>query len=314
MRTTKRVLRTGVLIAEWLLVGACALHAAVHDAAWTTLITAQELHERIADPQVLVIDVRGVREYASGHIPGAINLPGREWRTPPAPRGQIGQKIFRRADGTIDAERYGKLLSAAGVQPESRVVIYGAQAGRTDGSVPASILLKLGHKDVAFLDGVGLNEWRTAGYPVSRKPRTLPASRYTVHANDERLWSYEKVIANLENPEVVIVDSRTPAEFVGRDLRGNKRGGHIPGAISLNVADFVNRATGRTIDRDSARERIESQVPKDKTVLIYCQSGTRSSHKDLILQDLGYENVVVYDVGWQEWGNRSDTPVEVGNR
>ncbi len=42
----------------------------------TPAITAQDLHDRQggADP-LLVIDVRDVGEYKSGHVPGAINIP-----------------------------------------------------------------------------------------------------------------------------------------------------------------------------------------------------------------------------------------------
>jgi rhodanese-related sulfurtransferase len=42
----------------------------------TPAITAQELHDRQAatDP-LLVVDVRDVNEYKSGHVPGAINIP-----------------------------------------------------------------------------------------------------------------------------------------------------------------------------------------------------------------------------------------------
>ena len=108
---------------------------------------------------------------------------------------------------------------------------------------------------------------------------------------------------------MVIIDSRTPAEFAGKDLRGNKRGGHIPGAVLLNAEDFLDKTTHKTIDAAAAKERIEAEIPKEKTVVIYCQSGTRCSHKELILKDLGYKNVVLYDASWQEWGNRLDTPV-----
>lgn len=279
-------------------------------AAWSTLITAKTLHEKLKSPDLVIIDVRSPAEYAAGHIEGAINLPGVDWRTPAAAPGQVGQKIFRQEDNSIDTERYEKFLSAAGIKPEHDVVIYGNYAGKADGSLPAALLLKLGHEKVAFLDGVGLDEWKAAGYAITTSATKLPASQYKAHPDAKRLWSYEDVLKNLDNPDVVIVDSRTPAEFEGKDLRGNKRGGHIPGAKLFNAEDFLDQATHRTIDLEAARKRIEAEIPKDKTVVIYCQSGTRCSHKELILKDLGYKNVVLYDSSWQEWGNRLDTPIE----
>lgn len=38
-------------------------------------ISPGELHDKIADHEVVVVDVREVGEFAGGHIPGAINLP-----------------------------------------------------------------------------------------------------------------------------------------------------------------------------------------------------------------------------------------------
>lgn len=279
---------------------------------WSTLITASELHRRLKNPDLVLIDARSPSEYESGHLPGAINVPGANWRTPPAKpgSGEIGQRIFRKADKTIDVERYEKLLSDAGISENNDVVVYGNYAGKADGSIPAAILLKLGHKRVAFLDGIGVNEWKSAGYAIENKPIERPATEYHASPDAKRLWNYEDVLANLHNSGVVIVDSRTPEEFAGKDLRGNKRGGHIPGAVLLDAEEFLDPKTHKTIAADEARKRIEAAVPKDKTVVIYCQSGTRCSHKELMLKDLGYDNVVLYDASWQEWGNREDAPVE----
>jgi thiosulfate/3-mercaptopyruvate sulfurtransferase len=289
-----------------------AVSAAKKDAQqWSTLIRAETLHRRLDRDKLLIVDVRSEKEYATGHIPGAINLPGSQWRTPATKpeSGKIGQQIFRREDGSFDVARYEKLLGNAGITPDHEIVVYGNYAGKADGSVPAAILLKLGHKQVAFLDGVGTEQWQKAGYKLSTESKQLPAAKYTAHPDAKRLWSFQDVVKNLDNKDVVIVDSRTPEEFAGKDLRGNQRGGHIPGAKLLNSEDFLDAKSHTTISTDEARKKIEAVIPKGKTVVIYCQTGTRCSHKELILRDLGYENVVLYDASWQEWGNRTDTPI-----
>ena len=165
-----------------------------NSSGWSTLISAKTLHDRLEHPNLLVIDARSAKEYTAGHVPGAINLPGTDWRTPAAAPGQVGQKIFRDADGNLDVKRYEDFLSKAGVKSEHEIVVYGNHAGKADGSVPAAILLKLGHANVSFLDGVGLDEWQAAGYPISTEASQLPPSEYHAHADAKRLWSYQDVL------------------------------------------------------------------------------------------------------------------------
>ncbi|PSK88916.1 ArsR family transcriptional regulator [Murinocardiopsis flavida] len=43
-------------------------------------VAAAELAERLADPGVLVVDVRSPEEYAAGHVPGAVSVPMAELR------------------------------------------------------------------------------------------------------------------------------------------------------------------------------------------------------------------------------------------
>lgn len=64
--------------------------------------------------------------------------------------------------------------------------------------------------------------------------------------------------------------------------------------------------------RRQGQDRIDHS--RGKTGVIYCQSGTRCSHEELILKDLGYENFILYDDSWQEWGNREGTPVETSGQ
>ena len=53
-----------------------------------------------------------------------------------------------------------------------------------------------------------------------------------------------------------------------------------------------------------------SGVTPDKDVILHCETGNRASETFLVLKKLGYPRVALYTAGWQEWGNRDDTPVE----
>jgi rhodanese-related sulfurtransferase len=81
------------------------------------------------------------------------------------------------------------------------------------------------------------------------------------------------------DPDVVILDIRTPNEF---------KTGHIQGAVLLDYysSDYV--------DRLKALER-------DKTYLIYCRSGNRSGKSLAIFDKLGFQRVINLNTGVIGW-------------
>jgi thiosulfate/3-mercaptopyruvate sulfurtransferase len=281
---------------------------------WKTIITVDQLKARVNDPNLLIIDARRGDEYAEGHIPGAINIPGANWRSPqtkPAEGKGLGQYIWRNERGEVDVTRYEKLLSDHGIRREHQIVVYGNHGGKADGSTPASILLWLGHPSVQFLDGVGTDRWKEAGLTLSTEPRKLEPSAYKAQATTNHLWSLDTVLGNLKNDQVVFLDVRSEAEYTGANTNDNKRGGHIPGARNLNYLALLDRVNQTTLSPEKVKAKLAKLgVTPDKTVVLYCQTATRTSLAELVLRDLGYANVKVYDASWQEYGNRDDTPIE----
>jgi rhodanese-related sulfurtransferase len=81
---------------------------------------------------------------------------------------------------------------------------------------------------------------------------------------------YQQQFNSATTPHLLI-DVRTPAEFAS---------GHIAGAINIAVETLSNRL---------------SEVPKDKSVIVYCHTGNRSAQAASILSGAGYSNI--YDMG-----------------
>ena len=89
--------------------------------------------------------------------------------------------------------------------------------------------------------------------------------------SDSTNYENPKVLADLiaaGEPEYLLVDVRTPAEF---------HSGHIPTAVNIPVSEIETRP----ID-----------VAKQKLVIVYCRSGSRSNRAAGILESLGYTRVV----------------------
>ncbi len=93
--------------------------------------------------------------------------------------------------------------------------------------------------------------------------------------------AWELIEASKGDQAFTILDVRTPTEYVA---------GHIPGAMLLNFnsPDFAARA---------------ETLPRDKTYLIYCRSGMRSSKAAAILREKGISRVLEIQGGIIEWQN-----------
>ena len=64
---------------------------------------------------------------------------------------------------------------------------------------------------------------------------------------------------------------------------------------------------------EAIRGQLEAAgVTPDKRAITYCQGAVRAAHTALVLKMLGYDKVEVYDGSWEDWGGRSDLPIEQG--
>jgi phage shock protein E len=59
---------------------------------------------------------------------------------------------------------------------------------------------------------------------------------------------------------------------------------------------------------DSA-EQVLKKIDRNKTVLVYCASGGRSSDCAVLMQGLGFRNIVNLEKGYDDWKKRG-YPVE----
>ena len=107
--------------------------------------TTAELHERLALPDALLVDVREPDEYRQGHIAGSVNIP----------RGMLEFK----------------LSSEVALQDLSRpFLVYCKSSGRS--ALAAVAMQSMGFANVMSLAG-GFDAWLGEQRPVA-KPRDIP--------------------------------------------------------------------------------------------------------------------------------------------
>lgn len=110
----------------------------------------------------------------------------------------------------------------------------------------------------------------------------------------------EEVLAALEQPDVVILDTREAREFEGQTPYGEARGGHIPGARHLYFRDLLDE-NGTLLQGDALQAVLEPlRIGAETTVISYCTAGIRSAYVTAVLRDQGID-AKNYDASMSEW-------------
>ena len=257
----------------------------------------------------VVVDCRDLKDYAKGHIPGAISL------------GKPCASALRDATSRAwrDISKYEKLLGKAGIGNNSHVVFYyGDMSTINNATVGFWIMEYLGHTKTHVLNG-GLDAWRKSGNRLDNKPVMQPATKYTVNLNAPAYGSTDEVLeiarGNLSN--VQLIDSRTEDEHVGKDIRAI-RGGHVPNTtVNISHKNTLskekNAKTGKMetvayFDPETVSNAFAG-LDKNKRTVAYCQTGTRSTMTYFELRLLGFKDPANWDESWRVYGSQLDYPV-----
>ena len=241
---------------------------------------------------------RKVGNYQAGHIPGAVFID----------RKAVWDKVNGIPGMLPSVETMVAELEKAGISNDSTVIIYDSNSGLWASRLFWA-LEYLGHQDVHILNG-GWNKWEKEKGAAQRVSYMPPRGKFIPHVQYDLLTTDDWILENLSNPGVQIIDTRSPKEYAGEDVRA-KRGGHIPRAININWISNLKSDGSKTFAREeNLVELYDSQkISKDNIIVTLCQTGVRGTHTYFVLKLLGYPRVRVYDGSWTEWGNNIRTPV-----
>jgi thiosulfate/3-mercaptopyruvate sulfurtransferase len=261
------------------------------------LWSVDELKNRLSDSRLVLMDMRPPEAYANNHIPGARSF------------DIFGISLIDTRHEPLQAFLWmiEHLIQGKGVNGDSMVVVYDDIAGMRSARL-FWFLEFFGHDDVHMLNG-GFNAWREAGLPVTNEAAVPKGGNFKMKPRPERIATVDDVLQRLHSPSVVVVDTRSDAEYTGQLVRA-KRGGAIPGAVHLEWTNNLD-ARGFFKSADELKNMYaERNITHEKEVIPHCQGAYRSAHTYLALRLIGYPNVRNYLGSWGEWGNREDLPIE----
>lgn len=292
------ITRFPFLLLVGLLVPLAALPLSAQEAP--VLVDAGWLNEHLDEVTVVHVQYRA-GDFEGGHIPGARPLLWSDFVDDAHPRSELRE-----------VQETARAFRAAGISNARPVVFYGGHIPAARGFMTAEYL---GHGRAHVLDG-GLEAWTAAGYPTrSGAAGSHDPGDFEPAVRSEILVDADWILANLDSPDLTLIDARPDNEYRGEGDYGQDRGlapGHIPGANQIFYREFVRSEDDpRYLDLGALADRFrEANADQGDTVVSYCMVGMRASVAYLMSRRLGYD-AKFYDGSWVDWSER-DLPVVEG--
>lgn len=274
------------------------------------VVSTQWLNDNLGDPSVRIVDAsvhlpdtgRNARaEYVAEHIPEALFFDLERIADPdnPLPRKIPSRNLFATEVGAL------------GIDNRTHVIAYD-----TPGLYSAArvwwLFRHYGYDNVSVLDG-GLKAWKAEKRPVQAGEVTAPPAKFVVSEERNLLALWPDVLQSSKDAQAQILDARTAGRFGGTevDRYPGTRPGHIPNSMNLYWANLLDPDTHKLLPVDVIRERFaKAGIKPDRPVTLTCGSGLTACILALGLHLTDRNDWRVYDGSWDEWGRRSDLPVE----
>ena len=282
------------------------------------LLTVQEAHGLMDNPDFIFVEVSKEAEYNKGHIPNTLHV----WRPDFRSKQESPVTGMR-----CSPEEFLAFLQKLGVEETSTFMVYDAKGG-SDALRLAWVFDYYGFEKYKVING-GKKAWTLAGYPLDKEETKATRNHdYTFKniENQDILAKHREVLAAIRDTNTLIIDTREQYEFDGQcfvhqgKILSHKKGafdrGRIPTSIHLNWSTLSDLDHDHRIKcpKDLKYDLAQKGITKDKNIIVYCQSGSRSSHTAFVLKEiLNYSNVKNYDGSWIEWSylaQHGETPIK----
>jgi thiosulfate/3-mercaptopyruvate sulfurtransferase len=200
------------------------------------------------------------------------------------------------------ADQFQREARALGVNKDSIIVVYDDKGIYS--SARAWWLFKVfGFKNVAVLDG-GLPEWQKHCFKVENyKDEIYAKGNFEATFNPKLMTDFEGVNMLSKDSNKLIIDARSEARFkcLVDEPREGLRRGTIPNSKNLPYTDLFD---GNLMKSKAELSVIFNNLVEDKTQFVFsCGSGITACVVALGATLCGFNNLIVYDGSWTEYGS-----------
>jgi thiosulfate/3-mercaptopyruvate sulfurtransferase len=283
----------------------------------SSLITTEQLASIFRDPNLRLYDcttylepapegsdvpyraVPGDETFAAGHIPGADFLDL---------QGEFSDASSRHFFIMPDVTQLEAAFGRHGLDASKTVVLY--SIGTMMWATRFWWMLRALGVDARVLDG-GFDKWKHEGRPVETgASRGYPATTFKAALRPGFFVDREAVLAKIGDPASVIVNALGPQFHRGLEPSRYGRPGRVPGSVNVPAATLVNPDKTLTTPADAEAKFAAAGVTRDKNVILYCGGGISATIDLLMLTQLGYDRLTLYDASMGEWARDPALPIE----
>ncbi|MCA1373936.1 MULTISPECIES: sulfurtransferase [unclassified Bradyrhizobium] len=281
------------------------------------LITTEQLAAMLGDPNLRLYDcttylepapegsavpyraVPGDKTFAAGHIPGAdfLDLQGEFSDT-------SSQHFFMMPDLAQLEASFGR----HGLNAGKPIVLY--SIGTMMWATRFWWMLRALGVDAHVLDG-GFDKWQQEGRPTETgAPKGYPVTAFKAAPRPGCFVDKEAVLARIGDPATIIVNALGPQFHRGLEPSRYGRPGRVPGSVNVPAATLVNADKTVTNLADAQAKFAAQGVTREKNVILYCGGGISATIDLLLLTQLGYDKLTLYDASIGEWARDPALPIE----
>ena len=226
------------------------------------LVDTEWLAQHLDDPNVRIVDCDSRDAYRRAHIPGAVHL-----RHPMLPEPQMYLKDPNSRAHVLPPDDFSAVMGELGIGDDALVVAYDGFGGLYATRLWWTLGF-YGHANVKVVNG-GWGKWLAEERPITNAESRYPTASFAPASSPEQMATCDYLLGCVDDPDVVILDVRSDAEWTGDDARGNKRAGHIPGAVHLEWLNFVTRDQVQTFrPADELRAMLDAAGVKPEAEVI----------------------------------------------
>ncbi len=272
------------------------------------LVETDWLEQHLGAPDIIVLD-------CSWHFPGAGNAP-EEFEEEHIP-GAIFFNIDEVADTTSPLPHmlpgpveFSSIVRKMGIGDGMKIVVYDTYGFYCAAARVWWMFRAMGARDVVVLNG-GMPKWldedrpTEEGWPLPRTER-----HFTARMDRTLLCELDEMTRIVEKGTAQIIDARSEARFTGEigEPREGLKKGHIPGSLNIFFKDFLRFDGAFKPLPEMTALLARTDLDRTRPMVTTCGSGVTAAVINLLLAELGHEEVPLYDGSWAEWG-RLDSPL-----